>query len=717
MSAFSVSYYLNHMKNRLIHLLIVFIISPTSDLLSQAPLNASNLIQQMVNAVSRDSLMGYIRSLESFGTRYEFTPQRDAAGAYILNRFNQWGVQGASDHYTLSTVGLFDLDVVGTDTVWMVNSLGEILRSTNGGTNWSVVVLPRQVALYGIDFITRDQGCVVGSGGTIFRTTNGGSTWQDVSATQAALLYDVSFVDQNIGIAVGSGGTILRTTNGGTAWTAISSGVVNTLREVRFISPSTLWIAGDSGTLLFSSNSGATWSVRLTGTTANLRTVYFLDAQRGWIGGSNGTLRRTTDGGASWSAANIAPSTKAIYRSILFASEQKGIVLDYYGKIFRTIDGGNSWGLVKDLRNLGWGPHLWTVGATGGQRFVVCGSRAVLLVSTDDGVTWNSQKPNLPQQYYIPSRNIIATIPGTVTSEKECVMVAHYDSYSNAPMTLAPGADDNATGTAAVMEAARIMRGFQFRSTVKLVAVSGEELGMFGSHHYVETALSEKRNIVGAVNGDMIGYPFKSDTARLVLGSYLQRNRLVDSALVYNTRYGIGLTLVTDVDSTGASDYGPFAIAGYDALDVAEATAPEIWGGSNPYYHKTTDTWDKLHAGMIRRGAQLMLAVVAEMAGPVSLINSLPLQAQVPDHFSLSQNYPNPFNPTTTITFGIPVSAHVSLKIYDLMGREVATLVDAPGPAGVHTVVWNASSMPSGVYYYRLSASEFVQTRAMVLVR
>ena len=84
--------------------------------------------------------------------------------------------------------------------------------------------------------------------------------------------------------------------------------------------------------------------------------------------------------------------------------------------------------------------------------------------------------------------------------------------------------------------------------------------------------------------------------------------------------------------------------------------------------------------------------------------------------FVLLQNYPNPFNPSTEITFRLPTAAHVTLKIYDLIGREVATLVDGQLPAGAHLRRWNAEGLPSGVYFYRLQAGTFTATKRLILL-
>jgi hypothetical protein len=89
----------------------------------------------------------------------------------------------------------------------------------------------------------------------------------------------------------------------------------------------------------------------------------------------------------------------------------------------------------------------------------------------------------------------------------------------------------------------------------------------------------------------------------------------------------------------------------------------------------------------------------------------------LPDKFSLYQNYPNPFNPTTEIRFDIPEEGYVSIKIFDVLGREVATLVNEKKTAGHYSVSWDASAVPSGVYFYRLQTEKFSDVKKMLLLR
>ncbi|MGE5411718.1 MAG: T9SS type A sorting domain-containing protein, partial [Clostridiales bacterium] len=88
-----------------------------------------------------------------------------------------------------------------------------------------------------------------------------------------------------------------------------------------------------------------------------------------------------------------------------------------------------------------------------------------------------------------------------------------------------------------------------------------------------------------------------------------------------------------------------------------------------------------------------------------------------PVSYSLSQNYPNPFNPTTKIVYAIQKQEFVTLKVYDLLGNEVATLVNEIKQTGSHSVEFKASSLPSGVYMYTLQAGQFRESKKLLLIK
>ena len=90
---------------------------------------------------------------------------------------------------------------------------------------------------------------------------------------------------------------------------------------------------------------------------------------------------------------------------------------------------------------------------------------------------------------------------------------------------------------------------------------------------------------------------------------------------------------------------------------------------------------------------------------------------EIPTEFLLSQNYPNPFNPSTKIRYSVPQSSSVVIKVFDILGNEIETLVNEEKSVGTYELNWNAENLPSGVYFYRLQAGSFVETKKMVLMK
>jgi hypothetical protein len=88
-----------------------------------------------------------------------------------------------------------------------------------------------------------------------------------------------------------------------------------------------------------------------------------------------------------------------------------------------------------------------------------------------------------------------------------------------------------------------------------------------------------------------------------------------------------------------------------------------------------------------------------------------------PQEFALYANYPNPFNPSTAIQYDLPEKSFVRLRVFDILGRQVAVLVEEERPAGSYSLSFNASNLPSGIYFYRIEAGSFVETKRMVLLK
>ena len=106
---------------------------------------------------------------------------------------------------------------------------------------------------------------------------------------------------------------------------------------------------------------------------------------------------------------------------------------------------------------------------------------------------------------------------------------------------------------------------------------------------------------------------------------------------------------------------------------------------------------------------------IAKMTGvPVGIGNN---NNSIPTDYNLEQNYPNPFNPVTSINFAIPKAGLVDLRVYDVLGREVAVLMSGYIPAGNHTAQFDAAAFASGVYFYTLTAGDYSATKKMLLIK
>jgi plastocyanin len=106
------------------------------------------------------------------------------------------------------------------------------------------------------------------------------------------------------------------------------------------------------------------------------------------------------------------------------------------------------------------------------------------------------------------------------------------------------------------------------------------------------------------------------------------------------------------------------------------------------------------------------------MTGTIIVQNPVSVEDEfVVDQFKLEQNYPNPFNPSTRISYSVPTSTFVNLKVFDIIGNEVATLVNKEQPAGSYQIDFDASKLTGGVYFYQLTTNEFVDTKKMILIK
>lgn len=137
-------------------------------------------------------------------------------------------------------------------------------------------------------------------------------------------------------------------------------------------------------------------------------------------------------------------------------------------------------------------------------------------------------------------------------------------------------------------------------------------------------------------------------------------------------------------------------------LILQEQTQYFLWG------------FDDSPSSMTQTGTDLFKNIIVYISNISSTEDEI---NQAPKHFRIFQNYPNPFNPTTKIRFTISEVRYTTLKVYDVLGKEVFTLVNEEKPVGSYKIEFNAADLPSGVYFYQLKAGDFIETKKMILLR
>ena len=226
--------------------------------------------------------------------------------------------------------------------------------------------------------------------------------------------------------------------------------------------------------------------------------------------------------------------------------------------------------------------------------------------------------------------NVIGELPGATRPEDIYIICGHYDTYHAANQYLAPGCDDNGSGTATALMAGRILSQYRFEGTIRFIAFAGEEQWMVGSLAYAEAARAAGENIVAAINLDMFLHPtfdnLNPDPDHdLDIGGDNASQWLAQQVAGQMATYA-PIDVEVHNDSGFVSDQWAFWQYGYHAVGLIENTPQEIWGGSNNSYHQLTDVmsnpdyeWDfALHAV---RGAMAALIDLAVLAGQPGDLN------------------------------------------------------------------------------------------------
>ena len=242
-----------------------------------------------------------------------------------------------------------------------------------------------------------------------------------------------------------------------------------------------------------------------------------------------------------------------------------------------------------------------------------------------------SPRLQVSEQVFGGIRNIVGVLPprSSSTSNRIFIICAHYDTQAarepnwNPLASTAPGANNNGTGVAAMLEIAHLLSRYEYDHELRFVALGGEELGFLGSRHYVQNAsamttnrdtdtVHAPENIVCVFNLDMFGFNWRSDLVEIVTNndsSWISR-----ALVIANAWYDVGLKIRRTQDEfVDISSHKSFWDSGYNAVTLTESSTP--WRDSqnydaNPFYHTSADTADKVNFGLVRKVTQLVLVTI-----------------------------------------------------------------------------------------------------------
>jgi len=590
---------------------------------------------------------------------------------------------------------------------WAVGYDGTIIHTVNYGTTWNIETSPTNQIIYGIE-----NGYAVGWAGTLLHL---GVNWEMESTGFTNHLSGIDFsADATRGFAIGEEGLILTTTDRGNTWIQDNSGTNYDLYSIdvtnysdgtpvaiitgkygkvligskgnwhdrsimttdrlyaafRFVSGKA-WVAGEFGRIWKTTDSGQSWVLQHENTGYHLYTIKFISKNYGWAAGMSGSILKTTNGGDDW--IDVSPNNIEFFRSIYFLDYNNGWVVGNGGAIYSTTDGGDSWTELlpkvtyETLNKISFVNENigWIVGATGS-----------IFLTNNGGVNWRQQ--NSPSNGFLTSACFPETGAGWICGRDGAILHT---------------TDGGGTITYKIYE----------RSSLNLSIPDPGEISDFIEVQIVPKILNDLSLSGVTVLIDSVIHAEVSDLAFV-----LSHNGIID-------------TLIAQLEIAGSNIfYCSLTDAASNPLEEGE---PPYGGSYKPHGPLS------VFSGLSPNG-EWTLKVVDMVSGNSGTLQAWGLKlffdaptgvesnySIVPNEYVVYQNYPNPFNPNTTIRWQMPKTGFVTLKVYDVLGREITTLVNEEIKAGNHETVFDASCFNSGVYFYQLRTKEFIKTNKMILIK
>ena len=619
---------------------------------------------------------------------------------------------------------------VNKDTGWTVGLVGRILKTTDGGDHWLPQTSGSDKWLYSVSFVSANTGYALGLNGTVLKTTNGGLNWT-LSASSHGGVYSSQFLSENLGYAVCSIDAVpfaLKTTDGGISWNKIlvDSNKFGDLHSCCFVDSSTGWVVGSNGLAYKTVDGGSSWSKCVPDSIAqqNYNYVIFKDTLTGCIAAANSdSILVTKDGGQNWERISLLSKyniTNLFYsQNRLYASGSAGLLL-------YSTDSGEHWiALSKDVTL----SNIQTASFIDSHNIWAAGNSGVIIKSTDGGNTWLNQISNTTQN--LNTICFFDSLNGFVCSYQGTIL-----KTSNGGENWNKLIDSSALSLYSMFFLDKNI-GFcggydRFNHAVFLKTVDGgikwTYLTNTPNDYWIE-AIYFKDSLNGWAGGSSLNRTTdggKTWIVQLNLSSGIYKIQFVDA--LHGWMLSAGEIYKTFDGGLSWVKYMSQQATAYSCWFINENEGWKCGVGGNIFYTSNAgQTWTQqsgsnpdLNYIAFNGGTGLAFgnggAILKTTNGGISFINDKTNSVQKTEYY-LSQNYPNPFNPVTTISYSINKSSHVTIRVYDIIGKEISILVNEFKSPGVHKINFDGSRLSSGIYFYTLQVNENSITKKLVIMK
>lgn len=575
--------------------------------------------------------------------------------------------------------------------------------------------------LRGMHFINSNTGWVVGFSANVLKTTNGGSNWITQPTSWNSGFISTYFINQNTGWISGGNdnqdiAVIQKTTNGGANWNQIFYGNIGVVFNESFINSTTGWFSTGEGYVIKTTDAGLTFTTKFVAPYAFVG-INFVNQYTGWVAGLSGKIFKTVDGGLSWlEQPNTLTSS---LHSIKMFNASTGFIAGYNGTLIKTTTGGNSW-VQKPLGNSYWINHIQFLNNTTGY---LCGGdynglTSLIMVTTNGGENWFTQ--SVPASYWIARVQILDQNTGFAAGRGGKILKTTSGGYSvpAAPVLVSPPNNSINVSPTPTLSWNASTGATQYKveiSTVPLFNVISDSATIISSSYNVPAGkLSPGYTYYWRVKASN---PYGSSIWSSVWN--FSTSVMPPAPVLVSPPNGtIGTTqtpTLTWNSVSGALNYKlqistvpDFAII----TDTATLTSTSYTVPSGKIGIYITYYWRVCAGNLFGYGPYSNSWWFISLPDNISGNGS-----EIPDKFNLYQNYPNPFNPETKINFDIPEFSNVKISVYDISGKLVSVLINNKLNSGKYSVSFSGKKISSGVYFARLETQTYSSIIRMILIK